>query len=192
MSDEWQTLAQTWQSQKIDLPQLKRSTRWKTWRMIANGALEFLMVFYVWGITWFLWDKVSDSAVWLSWLLMWCIVAPICFVFSFKAKRGLWRTDDQTVVGLLKLKWRRLDWAVKGARIATIFFLISLLLSVLWGVASMILEPAPADEPWYRLWIAVASTSVWLLGASMVSVWYRRRQARELKNVERLLAELEQ
>lgn len=187
--NDWQSLAQTWQAQEIDLPTLKRKTRWKTVRMLLNGALEFFVVFYVWGMTWWMWERVAQSPIWGSWLVFWSIITPIMLLWSWRAKRGMWRTMDESVLGLLRLKQKRVEWAVRGARLSIWGMLLSAALVMVWGGASWLFEPTQSAQTSHQFPFRILLAVAWLLVSAIGTECYRRYQVKKLAEVNALLRE---
>ena len=187
MTYDWQQLATTWQALPVDELRLRRATRWKTWRMAANAALEVLVIFYVWGITWWLFDSLSEDPVLRSWLLFWCAATPLCVAWSFWNKRGLWRVADTTTLAMLQLQKLRAEAGVRYARFSIHGMVFSIVLTLLFGAWANGLD---ASASW-RQWLPFVMTTVWLMLGIGLTAWYRRRQQRKRSEVSELLKEFD-
>lgn len=189
--DDWQQLSQAWQALPVDELRLRRGTKWKTLRMWANAALEIGVIFFVWGMTYWLWDDVGTSVVWRSWLVVWSVLTPIFVYWSFRHKSGLWQPADQSVLGLLHLQQQRAVSSQRFAGYSIVVMFIAIVMVWLWGGAAHWLEAGQAHFDVARNFEAVLLTTLWLLIGAACTEWYRRRQQRKHQEVGRILAQLE-
>ncbi|QGX40375.1 hypothetical protein [Permianibacter aggregans] len=190
MTYDWQQLATTWQLLPIDELRLRRSTRWKTWRMAANATLEVLVIFYVWAMTFWFWGDLH-SVIWRSWLLLWCVLTPFFVAWSFYNKRGTWQSRDETTVALLMLRKQRAEAGIRYAKNSVIAMLSSAAMAVLFGVIDQGYAPAAEEMLWYRVWWPVIFVVAWLVFGAAITEWYRRLQQRKLAEVSKLLTEFD-
>ena len=179
----------TWQSQSVDVPQLKRSTRWKTYRMAATTASEILLTLLVWALLGRLWESSADKPLLRGWMLSWSVLTPLLGWWAFMLRRGLWRATDESVLALLRLRLDRARGGIRMGRFTLWVCGITGLVTVPWLVAMH--SGSPPGTNWRGVWGPALFVTVWLLAYSVGSLVYLRQRRREIVEIEQLLRNLE-
>lgn len=185
MSDanDWLQLATTWQAQTIDLPSLRRRTRWQTWRLYALISFELLVVLMIWALAvYWQWFKPLP-VLWQIWGWLWAVLAPLLTVFNLRARAGSFRRVDDSVRGLLELKKARAEGSLRTIRFGNAVLPYAIVLAWCWNGLAVWLYPPKA--------VTVMSFSGGLLVTVTLLLWLqlcRRRARRE----RRIIAEAEQ
>ena len=181
----------TWQSQSVDVPKLKRSTRWKTYRMALTTISEILLTLFVWALLGRYWEPSEDKPLLRGWMLSWSVLTPLLGWWTFRLRRGLWRATDESVMALLRL---RLDRAHGGIRMARFTLWVCAIMAVVtgpWLVAVHSDAPPPPGASWHRVWGPVLFVTVWLLAYVVGSLVYLRQRRQEITQIERLLRKVD-
>ena len=190
-SEEWQEWMSTWQSQPVDAPKLRRSTRWKTYRMALTTGSEILLTLFVWALLGRYWELSGDKPLLRGWMLSWSVLTPLLGWWTFRLRRGLWRATDESVMALLRL---RLDRAHGGIRMARFTLWVCAIMAVVtgpWLVAVHSDAPPPSGAHWSRVWGPVLFVTVWLLVYVVGSLVYLRQRRQEIAQIERLLRKVD-
>jgi hypothetical protein len=187
VDDDWQGLVDTWQAQPVDLPRLRRRTRWKTWRMRAVVAGELAATLFLFVLTWWAWDRPGTTDLHRLWFAIWCVSIPFAQAFTLAARRGIWRTRDDSVSALLRLQHDRARAGERLGLSSIVICLVMLIALGAWSIAFHLQHP-PADAAIAarRLW-TLGAAFAWLVGFAAVSWWYLRRQRRERAHWRNLL-----
>lgn len=180
-----------WQSQSVDVPKLKRSTRWKTYRMALTTASEILLTLLVWGILVQSWEPSANNPLLRGWMLAWSVLTPLLAWWTFRLRRGLWRAADESVLALLRLRLDRARGGIRMARFTLCACAVMALVTGPWLVVVQSRLPALPGTPWHRVWGAALLMTVGLLTYIIGSWVYLRRRRREVAEIERLLRKLD-
>jgi hypothetical protein len=190
-NEEWRDLMSAWQSQSVDVPKLKRSTRWKTCRMALMTASEILLTLFVWATLLQSWEAFADKPLLRGWMLGWSVLTPLMGWWAFRLRRGQWRAADESVLALLRL---RLDRARGGIRMARFTLWTCAFMAVVtgpWLVVMHFGSHLPPGTPSHKAWGAALFVTVWLLAFIIASLVYLRQRRREVTELELLLGKLD-
>lgn len=182
-ANDWLQLATTWQAQTVDLPSLRRRTRWQTWRLYALIGIELLVVLMIWALAiYWQWFKPLPT-LWQVWGWLWAVLAPLLTAFNLRARAGSFRRVDDSVRGLLELKKARAEGSLRTIRFGNAVLPYAIALGWLWNGLAVWLYPPKA--------ISLLSFSGALLVTATLLLWLQlcRRWARRER---RIIAEAEQ
>lgn len=186
--NDWSQLASAWQAQPVDLPKLRRSTRWHTVRLYAFAAVELAVVLAVWALAIY-WQWMEPlPTLWQVWGWLWAVLAPALTVFNMRARAGSWRAREDNVRGLLELRRARAQSSLRLLQFGERCIPYAIALAWLWnGLALWLYPPRKLD-----LW----SFSGGLLVTAFMLCWWAlckrraRQDRRTIAETERLLQEL--
>lgn len=190
--DDWSELGATWRAQSVDLPRLRRETRWKTWRMRLAVAMELLSAAVLYGFALWAWDRPDTTDLHRYWIAFCGALMPLLLWLSLSARRGLWRAADPSVLGLLRLRIAR---ARSGERLGWLTLAITAVMLVAasaWIALFDHLQPTPnaataARRLW--LWLGIVVFSLGWIGGS---AWYIRACRRARARWQGLLRQLDE
>jgi len=187
-TNDWLQLANTWQAQAVDLPALRRRTRWYTARMVALISLEIAIVLMIWTLAiYWRWFQPLPT-LWQVWTWLWAVLAPVMTYFNLRARRGTWRAQQDSVHGLLELRIRRANANLKTIRYGTIFSPAGMVLGWIWN--GLTVWQYGGDGPWWLLYSGALMVTLIIGGWLLVIGHYARRERRTLAVTESLLQDL--
>lgn len=191
--NDWQDLQTLWQTQKVDLPQLQKQTRWKTRLMQFYVALEIITIPLIWGLTWWMWSQRTPSTLWQVWMLFWCLVTPLLAWWNLRQRRGTWRAESDSLMALLQLKRKRVFVALNMARQSLRLLILCALIVVLFDLYAWFggyLQRRSDD--FFLGWLTGSSFAIlWLLVWAIGSHYFGKSKQRELAQLDQLLTELQ-
>ena len=187
-ANDWLQLATTWQAQPVDLPALRRSTRWHTLRLYSVVAFELAVVLMIWALAiYWQWIKPLPT-LWQIWGWLWAVLAPLLTGFNLRARAGSWRAPEDSIRGLLELKRARAQGSLRMIRFGNATLPYAIALAWLWNGLSLWLYPPKSWGP-AAFSGAVLVTVTLLLWLALCNR-RARRDRRTIAEAERLLQDL--
>ena len=188
-ANEWLQLATTWQAQTIDLPSLRRSTRWHTLRLYGLLAIELLTVVGIWAMAIY-WQWIQPlPTLWQVWAWLWAVLAPALTYMNIRARAGSWQVREDSVRGLLELKQARAQASLRMIRFGNRCLPYAIALAWFWNGLALWLYPPKV----FSLWSFSGALLVTLLLGAWAWLCTRRARGdrRTIAETEKLLQDLD-
>ena len=180
----WDNAVKEWQHLQPDVPALKKSMRWVTWRMRCIVALDVLVLLLFIPFWIYIFDKPQSSSV-KVWFGTMFLLAVIGVYFDIYLRKGLWQDDLSSTRAMLEFVYRRTLGGVRLARFSIIYMALFFVSISGWVGYTYFFEPEQLQKDFALIGI--------LLGYCMIAavvigaVWYRKRKQREVENIKQML-----
>jgi hypothetical protein len=177
-----------WRAETGPLPTLKKKVRRQTLRMIAGWVVA--VPAFVLGLAYFarlaMRDPSPDNIVLTAfvWLVM-----PLGLAFAAWNQIGNWRLGAQTTRAYAELSYKRARSELRGLRFVfyVLYVEVCFLACMFWIFrVKWVLRASPADR-----FAHLVALPVFLLGAWIFLIWFRRRRSKQLAEAKSFLEQLD-
>jgi len=187
---ELDTWREQWGGVAEPLPGLSQIQR-KIKRQQLSFVLENLLaaIGFVASLISVMFARKDPAPLGTGWVDGVCVLLFVAAGYSLWAKRGTWRAETQSIRASVELWQRRVSAKIRALRVASyatpgLIIFAALLLFANWAAIGPELKAHPAK-------LALLMLNVLMLPAVFFWLaWYRRRKLAELKEVNKILDEI--
>ncbi|MCO7226802.1 hypothetical protein [Pleionea sp. CnH1-48] len=191
MSDDfnWDDAVNEWQHHTPDLPALKRTMRWETWRMKLIIVMDFIALLALIPAMAYLFsgEHTTSFKVFFVFLSIWAVIGAY---FDLRLRQGLWQQDGSSTRHMLEFALKRANAGVHIARFTVIYIAIFMMALIGWVAYLSVYEMAilSQEERWFALVVSLVVSAGVLVGG----ILFGRKKKQEAEQLTGMLRQYQE